>query len=90
MFCSSQPHGVVGGEQAALPPQTPFPPRRVGAVQQLDDVAGAEAQLVVLLRAEVVQRLRLLRGGRPLLDGGSAAVKYVVDDSVVFQRRIWS
>lgn len=55
----SQRGGVVGGKQPAAPPQPPFPPGGVGAVQHLDDVADAEAQLVVLLRREVVQRPHL-------------------------------
>lgn len=61
----SQRGGVVGGKQPAAPPQPPFPPGGVGAVQHLDDVADAEAQLVVLLRREVVQRPHL-ECGRPL------------------------
>lgn len=69
----SQRHCVVGGKQAAFPPQPPSPPRRVGAIQQLDDVTGAEAQFVALLRAEVVERLHLLRG-RPLWDGGRTPI----------------
>lgn len=61
----SQRGGVVGGKQPDAPPQPPFPPGAVGAVQHLDDVADAEAQLVVLLRREVVQRPHL-ECGRPL------------------------
>lgn len=61
----SHGHGVVGGKQAADAPQPPLPPGGVGAVQHLDDVAHAEAQLVILLRQEVVQCPHL-QAGRPL------------------------
>lgn len=61
----SHRHGVVGRKQAARTPQPPLPPGGVGAVQHFDDVAHAEAQLVVLLRCEVVQRPHL-QGGGPL------------------------
>lgn len=62
---ASQRSRVVGREEAANAPQPPLPPGGVGAVQHLDDVAHAEAQLVVLLRREVVERPHL-QGGRPL------------------------
>lgn len=61
--CFSQRGGVVGGKQPAAAPQTPLPPRCVGLVQHVDQVPGAEAQLVLLLGGEVVQRLH---HGRPL------------------------
>lgn len=48
---------VVSRKQAAVAPQAPLPPRCMRAVQHVDDVPGEEAQLVVLLRSEVVERL---------------------------------
>lgn len=63
----SQRHSVVGRKQAAIPPQPPFPPRGVGAIQHLDDVPGAETQLVIFLSGEVIQRLHL-HWARPLRD----------------------
>lgn len=66
---------VVGRKQAAAPPQPPPPPRGVGAIQHLDDVSGGEAQLVVLLSGEVVQRPHLQRV-RPLQDREGSTVRH--------------
>lgn len=63
----SQLYCVVGRKQPAFPPQPPFPPRRIRAIQHFDDVPGAEAEFVVFLCGEVVQRLHLHRR-RPLWD----------------------
>lgn len=65
----SQLGGVAGRKQPTAPLQPPLPPRRVGAVQHVDDVPGAEAQLVVFFSSEVVERLH------PLQDNGGTAVK---------------
>lgn len=55
--------GVVGGEQACFAPQLAFPPGLVGALQDLDDIAGVEPQLVCLFSVETVQSSDLQRGG---------------------------
>ena len=62
--------GVAGGEQAGSAPQLSFPPGRVGALQNLDDVAGAELQLVRLLSLEAVQSSDLQPGGGYVLGTG--------------------
>lgn len=61
--------GVVGGEQACLVPQLALPPGPVGAIKNLDDIAGVELQLVLLLSVETVQSSDLLRGGGFVLLG---------------------
>lgn len=50
---------VVAREHACLAVASPFPPVGVGVVQDLDEVAASEAQLAVLLRVEVKQRLHV-------------------------------
>ena len=54
--------GVVAGEQARPAPQLTFPPGRVGVLQDFDDVAGVELQLVRLLSLKTVQSLDLQPG----------------------------
>lgn len=53
----SQEHwcDIVGRKETQFPTQTSFPPGWVGAVQDLQDVSAAEAQLVVLQRIKVIQ-----------------------------------
>lgn len=63
----SQLSCVVGRKQPGFPPQPPFPPRRVRAIQHFNEVTGAETEFVVFLCVEVVQRLHLHRR-RPLWD----------------------
>lgn len=58
----SKLYRVVCRKQPTFPPQPPFPPRHVSAIHHLDDVAGVEAELVVFLCGEVVQRLHMQRG----------------------------
>lgn len=55
---ASSDHGchVVGGEEAQFVVQAAGPPGRVGAVQDLDHLSAAEAQLVVLEGLEVIER----------------------------------
>ena len=54
---------VVGGEQAGFTPQLAFPPVVMRALQDLDDVAGGEVQLVFLHGLEVVQSFDLRHEG---------------------------
>lgn len=53
--------GVVAGEQPCLASQLAFPPGLIGALQDLDDIAGLELQLVRLFRVETVERSDLQR-----------------------------
>lgn len=62
--------GVAGGEQAGSAPKLAFPPGRVRAFQDLDDVASAELQFVRLLSEEAVQSSDLQPGGGCVLGTG--------------------
>lgn len=59
--------GVAGGEQACFAPQLAFPPGRIGGIQDLDDIAGGELQLVCLLGMETVKSSDLQCGGSCVL-----------------------
>lgn len=54
----SSRHGchVVGRKEAQLAVQAASPPGRVGAIQHLQHLSAAEAQLVVLQGLEIIQR----------------------------------
>lgn len=50
---------VVAGEHARLAVAASLPPVGVGVVQHLDEVATPEAQLALLLRVKVEERLHV-------------------------------
>ena len=52
---------VVAGEHARLAVAASLPPVGVGVVEDLDEVSAPEAQLALLLRVEVEQRLHVRR-----------------------------
>lgn len=74
--CSlSDGFGVVRGKQACFAPQLAFPPRLFGALQDLDDIAGVEFQLIRLFGMETVQSPDLQLGGGFELSSGEEAVQ---------------
>lgn len=83
----SQLYCVVGRKQPAFPPQPPFPPRRVRAIQHFDDVSDAETELVVFLCGEAIQRFHLHRGW-PLWDGGQKPDTHQYLSLTVLKRKI--
>lgn len=53
---------VVCGKQPSRSSQPAFPPRRIGVIQHVDDVAGGKFELVVFLCGEFVECPHLQRG----------------------------